>query len=67
MASTLGMGKLPIGLCVRESSATKTRNERVPLLVIDGREVSSEDFGEMLMTFEGWQFLMEVGDRSDEL
>ena len=38
-----------------------------PLLVIDGREVSWEEFGRMLMTFEGWQFRMEVGDRSDEV
>jgi hypothetical protein len=26
------------------------------MLVIDGREVSWEQFGQMLMTFEGWQF-----------
>jgi hypothetical protein len=48
-----------------ESDATE--DGRVPLLVIDGREVSWEDFGQMLMTFEGWQFRLEIGDRSDEL
>lgn len=37
-----------------------------PLLVIDGREVTWEQFGRMLMTFEGWQFKMELLDRSDE-
>ncbi len=42
-------------------------DERMPLLVIDGREVSWDEFGRMLMTFEGWQFRMEIGDRSDEL
>ncbi|MCB4862957.1 hypothetical protein K7W03_25575 [Sphingobium sp. PNB] len=31
-------------------------DDRVPMLVIDGREVSWEQFGQMLMTFEGWQF-----------
>jgi hypothetical protein len=40
---------------------------RIPLLVIDGREVSWEEFGRMLMTFEGWQFRMVIGDRSDEV
>ena len=37
------------------------------MLVIDGREVSWEEFGRMLMTFEGWQFRMEIRDRSEEV
>lgn len=37
-----------------------------PLLVIDGREISWDQFGRMLMAFEGWQFKLEVVDRSDE-
>lgn len=40
---------------------------RIPLLVIDGRKVSWEEFGRMLMTFEGSQFRMEIVDRSDEV
>ena len=39
---------------------------RVPLLVMDGEEVSWDEFGRMLMTFEGWQFRMEIADRSGE-
>ena len=39
---------------------------RVPLLVIDGREVSWEEFGRMLMSFEGWQFRLAIRDRSEE-
>jgi hypothetical protein len=39
----------------------------VPLLIIDGQEVSWHEFGRMLMTFEGWQFKLEIGDRSEEL
>jgi hypothetical protein len=39
---------------------------RVPLLVIDGREITWEEFGRMLMTFEGWQFRLEIRDMSDE-
>lgn len=40
---------------------------QVPLLIIDGQEVSWDEFGRMLMTFEGWQFKLEIGDRSEEL
>jgi hypothetical protein len=42
-------------------------HRRVPLLVIDGREVTWEEFGRMLMSFEGWQFKLEIRDRSDEI
>jgi hypothetical protein len=40
---------------------------RIPLVVVDGREISWETFGEMLMTFEGWQFKVEIFDPSDEV
>jgi len=43
------------------------QDEHMPLLVIDGQEVSWEEFGRMLMTFEGWQFRMEIGDPSEEV
>jgi hypothetical protein len=39
----------------------------VPLLVIDGREVSWDTFGRMLMAFEGWQLKLEIRDKSDEI
>ena len=39
---------------------------RMPLVVIDGREISWEQFGRMLMTFEGWQFKLQIFDRSEE-
>jgi hypothetical protein len=39
----------------------------MPCLVIDGQEVSWEQFGRMVMTYEGWQFRMEFIDRSEEL
>lgn len=42
-------------------------DDRIPMLVIDGREVSWEQFGQMLMTFEGWQFKLEVKDSSEEI
>lgn len=41
-------------------------NGRVPLLVVDGREITWDHFGHMLMTFEGWQFKLEILDKSEE-
>jgi hypothetical protein len=40
---------------------------RVPLLVIDGQEVSWEKFGRIVMGFEGWQFKFEIRDKSEEV
>jgi len=40
---------------------------RVPLLTIDGREFTWDQFGKMLMSFEGWQFKLEIRDKSEEL
>ena len=41
--------------------------DRTPLIIVDGREISWEQFGQMLMTFEGWQFKLEIIDPSDEV
>lgn len=41
--------------------------ERMPVMVIDGREISWYEFGRMLGVFEGWQFKVDFCDRSDEL
>jgi len=43
------------------------RNGRMPLLIIDGREITWNDFGRMLMTFEGSQFKLNLSDKSEEL
>jgi hypothetical protein len=40
---------------------------RVPLLIIDGREITWDELGRMIMSFEGWQFKLTVGDKSEEL
>jgi len=40
---------------------------RVPLLIIDGREIDWDEFGRMLMSFEGWQFKLDIGDKSEDL
>ena len=38
-----------------------------PSVVIDGREFTWEAFGQMVATFEGWQFKLEFKDRSEEV
>jgi hypothetical protein len=42
-------------------------HEQVPVLVIDGRQISWNEFGRMLMSFEGWQFKLEIRDKSEDL
>ncbi len=39
---------------------------RLPLVVIDGKGMTWDEFGRILMSFEGWQFKIEIYDRSDE-
>ena len=41
--------------------------ERLPLIVIDGKEISWSKFGQMLMSYEGFNFKLEIFDRSDEI
>jgi len=45
----------------------ESEDSRVPLLVIDGQEVSWDELGRMLMSFEGWQFRLEIRDCSEEV
>lgn len=39
---------------------------QVPLLVIDGREISWDDLGRMLMTYEGFKFKFKIFETDDE-
>lgn len=39
---------------------------RLPLVVVDGRPMAWDELGAMLITFEGWQFKLELFDRSEE-
>ncbi|MFI5398382.1 MAG: hypothetical protein ACHQ9S_22840 [Candidatus Binatia bacterium] len=41
--------------------------EPLPVVVIDGRELTWEEFGRMFLSFEGWQFRMEIMDRTEEV
>src|SRR5262249_26792568 len=40
---------------------------RVPLLVIDSQDISWDEFGRLLMSFEGWQFPVAIRDRARRL
>jgi len=40
---------------------------RVPLVIVDGREVSWDAFGRMLMRFEGFQFRLHIQYKSEEV
>jgi hypothetical protein len=40
---------------------------RLPLLVIDGQEIDWDQFGRMLMSYEGAQFQLRIADQSEEL
>jgi len=44
-----------------------SNDHRVPLLVIDGQDVSWDEFGRMLISFEGWQLRVSIRDRSEEV
>ena len=38
-----------------------------PLVVVDGQTLSWEQFGRLMMTYEGWQFKLQITDRSEEI
>lgn len=42
----------------------EAQNGRVPILTVDGRQITWQEVGRMLMSFEGWQFKLELRDRS---
>ena len=39
---------------------------RLPCLVVDGKELSWDEVGRMLMTYEGFHFKLEIFERSEE-
>ena len=43
----------------------KKTDGRLPMFVIDGRDVSWQEFGQMIVWFKGCNFKMEIHDRSE--
>jgi hypothetical protein len=39
----------------------------MPVVVIDGQNISWNDFGEMVMTCEGFNFRLDIRDKSEEV
>ena len=42
-------------------------DHRAPQVVVDGIEISWDELGRMVSTFEGWQFKLEFRDLSEEI
>ena len=42
-------------------------DDRMPLLAVDGKEITWQEMGRMLMTFEGFQFKLDIRDKSEEV
>ena len=38
----------------------------VPRLIVDGKELSWQEFGRMLMEYEGWHFKLEIFEVTEE-
>jgi hypothetical protein len=58
-----------LGLQIADHLVVQGRIEsdaRVPLLVVDGRNITWEEFGRMMLTCEGWQFRLDIRDKSEE-
>jgi hypothetical protein len=49
-----------------ESDLESGEFSRKPLLIVDGQEIGWEELGHMLMGFEGWNFKLEIYDKSEE-
>ena len=51
---------------VRGYIADDPENDLVPCMVIDGKELSWEEFGRMVMVYNGFNFKMEIFDKTEE-
>jgi len=60
------MGICEEGVVRGRISSERFNDELVPSLVIDGKEISWEEFGRMIMTYEGFQFKLQMLDHGDE-
>lgn len=50
-----------------ESGKTKFNCRYRPIMVVDGKEITWEDFGRLLTGYEGWQFKFDIRDPSEEV
>jgi hypothetical protein len=62
------------GLQISDQGVVRARIESdfesetdMPVVVIDGRNISWDEFGHMLATYTGFQFKLELHDLSDEI
>jgi len=64
--SNYGMQIADLAVCGR-IDWDASEDGKVPLLIIDGQEVSWHQLGRMLMSFEGWQIRLDIRDRCEEV
>lgn len=48
----------------RQIDSDEASDGRAMLLVIDGRKITWDEFGRMVMSFEDFQFRLQIHDRS---
>ena len=65
--------EIPGGLQITEDATVRgiiswdtDQDGDVPLLVIDGRDVTWKEMGRMMMSFEGFHFKLEIFEPSEE-
>lgn len=55
------------GVVLGRIESDDAHDGRLPMLVIDGREIDWNQFGRMLISHEGAQFKLSIADKSEEL
>jgi hypothetical protein len=50
----------------RQLAADRLNGEHNCLISHDDREITWKEFGRMLMSFESWQFKLEIRDKSEK-
>ncbi len=71
---TLHLEETTLGLQISDPGIVRARIDSdpegetdMPVVVIDGRNISWEEFGRMVATYMGFQFKLELHDLSDEI
>ena len=62
----MGMQIVQPGIVRARIGSDYSEGDGRPVVVVDGNEIEWDDFGRMLLTYEGWHFKMEIHDQSEE-
>ncbi len=72
--STRHLEESPLGLLIADHGIVRGNIEcdledpyrQMPLLIIDGREITWAEFGQILTSYEGWRFKLKILERDQE-